>query len=427
VATATTLDLMPSIGAYVVVFVVAAVTTGLCTPLVRHLAFRIGAVVKPDNERRIHKLPTPTLGGIAMLAGLLVGMLVAWRLGPFSEVFGGTTEPLGVVAAAVIIVVLGAVDDLREVSAPAKMAGTVVAASVLVFAGVSIFVFRIPFEGTFILSTDWIYLISVIWVLGMTTAINYIDGLDGLAAGIVAISAGAYFLYTLRLTDVGLLATSNLGPLLAVIVFGMCLGFLPWNVHPAKIFMGDTGALLLGLLMAASTMVVGGRTDQQYSGSAFFFYAPLFIPLLILGVPILDTAWSIVRRASKRKGVATADKDHLHHRLVRLGHGYWRSVLILWAWTALLSGFVLYPTYTGEGNGIVPFGIAALLLVLYTALHPSAVRARKLDGAEEEQRELAGVAPATGSRRSGRRRARATIAPPPGRSRRSRASSRPRD
>ena len=163
----------------------------------------------------------------------------------------------------------------------------------------------------------------------------------------------------------------------------------------------------------------------EVSGSAFFFYAPLLIPLLILGVPILDTAWSIVRRASKRQGVATADKDHLHHRLVRLGHGYWRSVLILWAWTALLCGFVLYPTYTGSGNGIVPFGIAALLLLLYTMLHPSAMRARKLDAAEEQQRQLAGVTSAPrGTRRN--RAARSAGKPPPGRSRRSRASSRGR-
>ena len=135
--------------------------------------------------------------------------------------------------------------------------------------------------------------------------------------------------------------------------------------------MGDGGALLLGLLMAAATMMVGGRTDQEFSGQTFFFFAPLFIPLVILGVPILDTAWAIVRRAANRQGVATADKDHLHHRLMRLGHGHARSVVILWVWTLLLSGFVLVPTFTGRGNAVVPFVIAALALVLYTVLHPS--------------------------------------------------------
>ena len=175
----------------------------------------------------------------------------------------------------------------------------------------------------------------------MANAINFIDGLDGLAGGHRRPSRpAAFFLYAMQLGNAGLLQEGNIGPLIAIIVLGMCVGFLPFNVHPARIFMGDCGALLLGLLMAASTMVVGGRTDQPFSGQSYFFFAPLLIPLVILGVPIFDTVFAIVRRASKRKGVATADKDHLHHRLMRLGHGHRRSVLILWAWTALLSGFV---------------------------------------------------------------------------------------
>ena len=159
----------------------------------------------------------------------------------------------------------------------------------------------------------------------------------------------------------------------------MCVGFLPHNFHPARIFMGDCGALLLGLLMAASTIVVGGRASEPFSGQTYFFFAPLFIPLFILGVPILDTAFAIVRRATRRAGVATADKDHLHHRLMRLGHGHRRSVLILWTWTAILSGFVLYPTFAKEGDAIVPFGVAALGLALYMLLHPGVRRARADD------------------------------------------------
>jgi UDP-GlcNAc:undecaprenyl-phosphate GlcNAc-1-phosphate transferase len=366
---------VPSPQAYVVVLLITSMTTLVLTPLVRRLAVGLGAVVKPD-ERRVHERPTPTLGGIAMMGGLVVGMLVAWRLDAFGAVFTDSTEPLGVLVASAVILAVGVIDDLRDVSAPAKLAGIVVAASVLVVSGVSLLVLRVPFQGTFLLSPDWSYLVSVLWVVGMTNAINLIDGLDGLAAGIVAIAAGAFFLYALQLTDAGLLQTGNMGPLLAVIIVGMCVGFLPWNRHPARIFMGDGGALLLGLLMAASTMVVGGRTDQPFSGQSFFFFAPLLIPLLILGVPILDTLLAIVRRATRRTGVATADKDHLHHQLMRLGHGHWRSVLILWGWTALLSGFVLYPTYSGRGDGIVPIGIAALLLGLFTILHPSLRGAR---------------------------------------------------
>jgi UDP-GlcNAc:undecaprenyl-phosphate GlcNAc-1-phosphate transferase len=371
-------DLTP----YLVVGAVVVAVTAVATPLVRRLAIRVGAVVKPD-ERRVHERPTPTLGGIAMLIGLFVGMLTAWQLDAFDEIFSSSTEPLGIVIAATLIVVVGVVDDLREVSAPAKAAGMVLAASVLVIGGTSILVLRVPFQGTFLLSADWSYLISVLWVVGMANAINFIDGLDGLAAGIVAIASGAFFVYTMQLADAGLLQTGNAGPLLAIIVLAICVGFLPFNVHPARIFMGDCGAMLLGLLMAASTMVVGGRTDQPFSGQSFFFYAPLVIPLLVLAVPIFDTLFAIVRRARRRLGVATADKDHLHHRLMRLGHGHWRSVLILWAWTALLSGFVLYPTITGRGNAIVPIGIAALGLLLFTVLHPTLTRRTELEAEPE--------------------------------------------
>lgn len=368
---------MPTIPAYLVVVVVAGLVTFGVTPVVRRVAVRIGAVVRPD-ERRVHERPTPTLGGVAMFAGLLAGVGTAWGMGSFDEVFAGNTEPLGLVVAAAIILLVGVIDDIVEVSAPAKVAGTVLAASVLVLSGVSMLNFRIPFAGIVVLSPDWSYLISVLWVLGMVQAVNLIDGLDGLAAGIVAIAAGTFFVYSLRLTDEGLLAASTLAPLVSIVVVGMCAGFLPWNRHPARIFMGDGGALMLGLLMAAATMMVGGRTDQEFSGQTFFFFAPLFIPLLILGVPILDTAWAIVRRAANRQGVATADKDHLHHRLMRLGHGHARSVAILWFWTLLLSGFVLVPTLTGRGDAVVPFVVAALALVLYTVLHPS-VRGVKAD------------------------------------------------
>jgi UDP-GlcNAc:undecaprenyl-phosphate GlcNAc-1-phosphate transferase len=368
---------VPTIPAYLVVVVVAGVVTFGVTPVVRRMAVRIGAVVRPD-ERRVHERPTPTLGGVAMFAGLLAGVSTAWGMGAFDEVFAGNTEPLGLVVAAAIILLVGVIDDIVEVSAPAKVAGTVLAASVLVLSGVSMLNFRIPFAGIVVLSPDWSYLISVLWVLGMVQAVNLIDGLDGLAAGIVAIAAGTFFVYSLRLTDEGLLAASTLAPLVSIVVVGMCAGFLPWNRHPARIFMGDGGALMLGLLMAAATMMVGGRTDQEFSGQTFFFFAPLFIPLLILGVPILDTAWAIVRRAANRQGVATADKDHLHHRLMRLGHGHARSVAILWFWTLLLSGFVLVPTLTGRGDAVVPFVVAALALVLYTVLHPS-VRGVKAD------------------------------------------------
>ncbi len=160
-------------------------------------------------------------------------------------------------------------------------------------------------------------------------------------------------------------------PVAGVLCATVFLGFLPWNFHPAKIFMGDGGALLLGALMAASTVSVGGRVEDPFSGQTFFFYAPMVIPLLILGVPILDTIFAIVRRTVRRQGLATADKGHLHHRLMNLGHGHRRSVAILWAWTALLSGFVLWPVYNDrQGDALVPFGVAAFVLLLLSAFMP---------------------------------------------------------
>ena len=371
---------------YLIVLAVAAGTTFLLTPVVAVLARRVGAVVQPD-ERRVHTRPTVTLGGFAMYLGLLAGLLAATRIGQFDEVFAGRSEPLGVLLAATVIFTVGVIDDLRDVSAPAKAAGQVLAGSVLSLLGVTMLFFRVPFGEIWSVPRDVAPLITVLWVMGMSNAVNLIDGLDGLAAGIVGIAAGAFFLYSDTLFDQNLLPIGTIAPLIAIITAGVCVGFLPHNFHPARIFMGDCGALLLGLLMACSTLLVGGQTPDSASGSTFFFFAPLFIPFVVLGVPILDTAFSIVRRASKRTGLSVADKDHLHHRLMRLGHGQRRSVAILWAWTALLSGFVLYPAYTERGNAVAPFAVAGLAVALYTVLHPQVRRARA-EGALQLQLDL---------------------------------------
>lgn len=356
-----------------VVFCAAALTTAVATPLAGWVAARVGAIAMPD-ERRVHERPTPTLGGLGILAGLLVSFAVAWRLGSYDAIFAAPTVPLGVVIAAVVAYGVGMIDDIREISAPAKTAGTVLAGSIINFAGVSILLFRFPPFGLISLSPDWAALITVLWVVGMCQAINLIDGLDGLAAGIVGIAAFALYLFADKLSDPSLaqLPPDNIAPLVALATAGACAGFLPYNVNPASIFMGDGGALLLGLLMAVASIAVGGNSTADSSSQTFFFFAPMFIPLVILGVPILDTAFAIVRRAKNRTGVTEADKGHLHHRLMNLGHGQRRSVAILWLWTALLSGLVLYPVYTDSDEGMLPIGIAALALLLFTLFHPQA-------------------------------------------------------
>jgi UDP-GlcNAc:undecaprenyl-phosphate GlcNAc-1-phosphate transferase len=359
---------------------VAAIVTFIATPLTVRLALRRGWVVAPD-ERRVHQVPTPHVGGIAMFLGFVVALALAWRMGRFSPIFNNNSEPMGVLLAALVIFATGLVDDVREISSPAKVTGTVIAGLFLVWFGATMFYFRVPFVDVFVLSDDWVPLITILWLIGMSQAINLIDGLDGLAAGIVAIAAASFFLYSRRLDTLGVLAQPNIGPLIAIIALGVCLGFLPHNFNNAKIFMGDSGALFLGLLMAVSTSVVGGRADpnsQAYiPGQTYFFLAPLFIPLFILGVPILDMIFAIVRRTVGRQGLATADKGHLHHRLVDLGHGQRRSVLILWLWTALLSGFVLYPIFTDARTALIPIGTLAIALSLYTVLHPEVRRIRK--------------------------------------------------
>ena len=370
---------MPELGSFLLIGAVAAVVTFATTPLVGVVARRRGWVYLP-NDRTVHQTPLPDVGGLAMYLGFLAAMATAWMLDAFAELFESNSEPIGVLVAATIIYVVGFIDDVRGLSPPAKVTGTVVAGLALVQFGVVMYAFRLPFfDGPILLAAEWRPLVTVLWLIGMTQAINLIDGLDGLAAGIVAIGAGAFFLYSQELIDRDVLDVRNIGPLLAIIAVGVCVGFLPFNFNPARIFMGDGGALLLGLLLAVATSVVGGRADsfsQEFVGQTYFFLAPLAIPLLILGVPIFDLAFAIYRRATSRRSLSTADKGHLHHRLMDLGHGHRRSVVILWTWTLLLSAFVLYPTLTGRNPTYLPFGIVALFIVLFTVLHPS-VRARR--------------------------------------------------
>ena len=368
----------PGLGDYLLIGGVAAAATFAATPIVRAVALSHNWMYEP-NERSVHTRPVPHVGGLAMLAGFLAALSVALLLGRFDAIFDDYSEPFGIVLAALVVFGTGLLDDIFDMAPPGKVTGVVLAAIVLVYFGVTMLNFRVPFYDVLILSSDWIPLVTALWLLGMTQTINLIDGLDGLAAGIVAIAAASFFLYANKLNDLGLLSDSNAGPLIAVITAGMCVGFLPHNFNPARIFMGDSGAFLLGLLLAVSTSLVGGRADpnsQDHVGQTFFFFAPLAIPLLVLGVPVLDTLFAIVRRASKRQALDVADKGHLHHRLMNLGHGHRRSVLILWTWTALLSAFVLYPVLTDTNPTYLPFGIGALAIVLFTVLHPSVRRKR---------------------------------------------------
>lgn len=357
---------------YLIVGAVGVIITLLGTFVMCRVSPRLGAMAMP-GLRSVHDYPTPTLGGAAMFLGFCAAMATASQLNQFSEMFSSSSEPIGLILAAGIIFAFGAMDDIREVSPPAKIAGQVLAGSVLSLFGVTMLYFRVPFVSYeyLVLSPDMAALVTVLAVVILANAMNLIDGLDGLASGITIIAGVALFLYSDRLLKAGLLDGSNIAPLVAVITVSICVGFLPLNFSPARIFMGDAGAMLLGLLLAVTTITMGGRTADQFSGQTYFFFAPLLIPVVILAVPLFDTAFSIVRRLFNRRSVSEADREHLHHRLMRLGHGPRRSVVILWLWTALASAAALVPTYTNRGGALVPLALVALALLLFTYFHPS--------------------------------------------------------
>ncbi|MBW4077285.1 MAG: undecaprenyl/decaprenyl-phosphate alpha-N-acetylglucosaminyl 1-phosphate transferase [Acidobacteria bacterium] len=359
---------MGNIASYAAVMLVGAIVTLVANRPARTISLRLGYSAQPD-ERKVHTSVTPYGGGAAMLVGFCIALLAAFAIPSLRTIITSSHEMIGVLLATGVIFVVGVIDDFREMSAPAKVAGQFLAASVLYLSGCTMYQLKLPFAGFVVLGPSMLPIITAIWVFTLSNAVNLIDGLDGLAGGIVAIASGTLCVYGLRLEDLGLLPTTNVGPLIAALTCGICLGFLRDNFHPAKLFMGDAGALMLGLLMSASTMVIGGRTPPA-SGQTFFFFAPLLIPVFILGVPLLDAVWAFARRTASGQGFHTPDKNHIHHRLMRLGHGQRRTVIILWLWTALLCGFVLFPIFEPRVNVFIPFGVAVMLIALFTWFSP---------------------------------------------------------
>ncbi|HVB19369.1 MAG TPA: MraY family glycosyltransferase [Acidimicrobiales bacterium] len=378
---------MDHLAIYLALAAVAAAVTLVMNGPARRISLEVGYTAEPD-VRKVHQRVTPYGGGGAMFVGLCVSLIVAEAVPTTRSLINSSHETLGVLLAAMVIFVVGVLDDFREMSAPAKVAGQFLAASILYFSGATMYQLKLPFAGFVVLGPSILPIITAVWVVALSNAVNLIDGLDGLAAGIVAIASGTLCVYGLRLEDLGLLPITNVGPLVAALTCGVCLGFLKDNFHPAKLFMGDAGALMLGLLMSASTMVIGGRTPPA-SGVTFFFFAPLLIPVFILGVPLADATWAFVRRTASGQGFHTPDKNHIHHRLMRLGHGHRRTVVLLWAWTALLCGFVLLPLFDNRANVFIPLGVAVLLIALFTWFSPlrSRLRRRVSEFDDEAERE----------------------------------------
>ncbi len=354
---------------YLLVGVCAFAITYLSTPLVRRLSLRLGFIVQP-SDRKVHAHPTPTLGGTAIFVGIVGAGAIAAFLpyGDFRELFSSSSEPLGLAAGGLIIFTLGVVDDLRDLPAPVKLAGQVFAAGVVYLAGVQMQFILLP-RQVISLGPDVSVLVTVLWLVAIVNAVNLVDGLDGLAAGIVAIAASAFFVYTYRLEAADVYAVRPMAPLVAIILVGVTLGFLRHNFHPASIFMGDSGAMLLGLALGAATVSGVGSVQSELGASTsavFLSYFPLLIPLAVLALPIIDAVLAIVRRARHLRSVFRADKQHIHHRLMDMGHGHRQAVIVMYVWSALAAGAGLAFSFLDRKDVIFALPIAVVAIVLYT-------------------------------------------------------------
>ncbi|MDP1393448.1 MULTISPECIES: glycosyltransferase family 4 protein [Lysinibacillus] len=291
--------------------IAAFVASILLTPLVKRLAFRIGAVDAP-NYRKVHARIMPRLGGLAIFLAFIIGVTILYSFLVHTK-HGSNEALLAIIFGACIIVITGVIDDMREISAKAKMLGQLVAALIVVFVGgIEIEMVNLPFLGTLDFGLLSIPL-TIIWIIGITNAINLIDGLDGLAAGVSTIALITIAVMAFILSNVFVLA-------LAAILAVASLGFLFYNFHPAKIFMGDTGALFLGFMISVLALL----------GFKNITFVALIIPIIILGVPISDTFFAIVRRVRMKKKWSDPDKSHLHHRLLDMGFTHRQTVLIIY-------------------------------------------------------------------------------------------------
>ena len=352
---------------YLFVLLVAMAGTYLAVPAAYRLALRLNAFTQV-RDRDVHTVPIPRLGGLAILTGYAAATLVATKLPFLSKVFV-TPELWGVLLGGVLVCAVGAIDDTVELDALTKLAGQIVAAGVMAFSGVQLF--SVPFLGvTTILPAPVLVLLTIFTVVVSTNAVNFIDGLDGLASGVVAIAAATFLIYSYWISgqfDPANVFTSS--TFISAALLGCCLGFLPHNFYPARLFMGDSGALLLGLLMAAAIISTMGISPAQVSANPVgASLLPLLVPTAIILLPLLDVALAIVRRTREGRHPWTPDAQHLHHRMLRIGHGHRRAVLLLWLWAAVAAlgsiSFVFFDAVVAA-SGLVAAIVVALLLTRF--------------------------------------------------------------
>ncbi|QCQ90578.1 MraY family glycosyltransferase [Rhodococcus sp. SGAir0479] len=364
------------------VLLTAAVVTFLGTGAVRLIALRFGAVAIP-RDRDVHVQPTPRLGGVGMYLGMLVALLFAGQLPALTRGFEFSSDITAVLVAGFVIVLVGIIDDRWGLDALTKFVGQVTAAGILAVMGVSWYIIYQPFgDTTVILDQLQAGLVTVAVAVVMINAMNFVDGLDGLAAGLGLIASLAICAFSVGLLhDQGGDVSAYPPAMIAAALAGACLGFLPHNFQPARIFMGDSGSMLIGLTLAAVSTSASGRISLSAYGSRDLL--GLLSPLLLVGavmfIPILDLLLAIVRRTRAGVSPFSPDKMHLHHRLLQIGHSHRRVVLLIYLWVAILA-------FGAVGSAIIDRRVVVLLVAggLVFALVVTAVPSWR--GLQEDRR-----------------------------------------
>jgi UDP-GlcNAc:undecaprenyl-phosphate GlcNAc-1-phosphate transferase len=372
---------------YLLTAVVAAAVTYLLTPVARRVAIRWGAMT-PVRDRDVHAVPTPRLGGLAMMGGFAAAVLVSYSL-PFlgPRLVERDNELLAVLSGAVLVCLLGIADDRWELDAITKLAGQVLAAGVMVLQGVQML--YLPFgglasdptadvPGAVVLGPLEGAVLTILVIVVTINAVNFVDGLDGLAAGIVAIAAAAFFAFSYLLTvQEGLLRATTAGVVAAALI-GVCAGFLPHNFSPARVFMGDSGSMLIGLLLATTTVTLTGSVNPNDVGTDIApALVPLVLPIAVMVVPFLDVVLAIVRRTLAGRSPFAPDKQHLHHRLLERGHSHARAVLVMYLWSAVLAFGATAVAFMDTPAFVVSVGGVAIVAMLLTMNIP---RMRRSEG-----------------------------------------------
>ncbi|WP_448073046.1 MraY family glycosyltransferase [Georgenia yuyongxinii] len=355
---------------YLLVMLTAAAVTFLLTPVVRRLA-QVTRALTPVRARDVHTVPVPRLGGVAMLAGLAVAMLVASRVPFLGAVFYDTSTAWAILGGATMVCLLGVADDVWDLDWMTKLVGQVLAAGLMAWQGVQLITF--PVFGLTIGSSRLSLFATILVVVVAINAVNFVDGLDGLAAGMIAIGGGAFFVYTYLLTREAQPGNyANVATAVIAALVGVCVGFLPHNFNPAKIFMGDSGSMLLGLVVAAAAIVVTGQIDPATvsTGQVLPAYVPILLPVAVLLMPLLDMTLAVLRRVRAGQSPFQPDRMHLHHRLLALGHSHRRAVLIMYLWTTVFAfsavALAVYsPTEVAVGAAVA---IVAAAVVTYNQL-----------------------------------------------------------